>query len=177
MGMTETATTAIGSVPHPFLVERRRFPRYPFTASVEAVELTSQTRIQGRTTDLSRGGCYVDTINPLPEQTTVRIRLTRENRSVEAQAKVVYSVVGMGMGVMFVSADREQLLALERWIGQLSGELPSEANVPEPPDQTCAATNSNDAQADVLSELVIELMRQGVLSGEKGKEMLGKLHR
>jgi hypothetical protein len=80
--------------------ERRRHARHPFTATVEAVELKSQTRIQGRTSDLSRGGCYVDTISSFPAGSIVKMRLTKEMRSFEARAEVVYSSVGMGDAVL-----------------------------------------------------------------------------
>jgi hypothetical protein len=46
--------------------ERRRQVRYPFTAAVEIVVRESQTRIQGRTSDLSRGA--VSWIRPVPSQ-------------------------------------------------------------------------------------------------------------
>jgi hypothetical protein len=52
--------------------ERRRHTRHPFTATVEAVELKSQTRIQGRTSELSRGGGYVDTLSSLPVGSIVK---------------------------------------------------------------------------------------------------------
>src|ERR1700680_682681 len=54
--------------------ERRREPRFPFVASVEAVEPKSSAKILGRTSDISAGGCYVDTISPFSAGTTVRIR-------------------------------------------------------------------------------------------------------
>ena len=40
--------------------ERRRHQRYPFAAAVEALEFMSETRIQGRVSDLSRGGCFME---------------------------------------------------------------------------------------------------------------------
>jgi hypothetical protein len=45
-------------------LERRDFPRYSITASAEATDVKSQTRIKARISDLGRWGCYVDTLNP-----------------------------------------------------------------------------------------------------------------
>ena len=59
--MFEEPNNKIGSSAEPDPHERRRHARYPFTATVEALEPKSQMLIQGRTSDLSRGGCYVDT--------------------------------------------------------------------------------------------------------------------
>lgn len=154
--------------------ERRRHARYPFTATVEAVETKSQTRINGRTSDLSRGGCYVDTISSFPVGAIVKMRLTKEARSLEAQAEVVYSLVGMGMGVKFTGGDPEQLWNLEKWVGELSGELLPESEPARLPDPACVEENSC-TEADVLAELVTELMRQRVLPDAKCKAMLEKL--
>jgi hypothetical protein len=157
--------------------ERRRHVRYPFTATVEAVEPKSQTRINGRTSDLSRGGCYVDTISSFPVGSIVRMRLTKETRSFEAPAEVVYSLVGMGMGVKFTDGDPEQLWILEKWVGELSGDLLPEPEPERPSDQSCAEGNPCNEGNDVLAELVMELMRQRVLSDAKCKAMLEKLKR
>src|SRR5215472_14914591 len=59
--------------------ERRIFPRYPFSAAAEAVY--ADARLRGRTSDLSRGGCYVDTINPFPMGAEIRIRISKGNQT------------------------------------------------------------------------------------------------
>ena len=156
--------------------ERRHSLRFPFTASIEAIESESGARITGRTTDLSVGGCYVDTISPLPVGADAKIRLTRGEESFEAQAKVVYSKVGMGMGLAFVSAQPNQVQLFQRWVLELSGKLPSGSDMPEKGRPEGADGNLKEEQSYVLSELVIALMRKGVLAEEEGKAMLRKLH-
>jgi len=98
-------------------------------------------------------------------------------RSFEAQAEVVYSLVGMGMGVKFTDADPEQLWTVEKWVGELSGELPPEPESQRPSDQSCAEGRSGNEEDDVLTELIMELMRQRVLSSAKCQAMLQKLRR
>ena len=88
--------------------ERRRDLQFPFTAAVEALEPQSQTKLSGRTSDISLGGRYVDTINPFPMATVIKIRLTKEGVTFEADAKVVLSQVGMGMSVAFTSPVPQQ---------------------------------------------------------------------
>lgn len=73
------------------------------------------------TSDFSRGGCYVDMFSPLPEDTVVKLRLTKWQQTLETQAKVVYSSVGMGMGLMFGAFDAAQRAVVESWITQLCG--------------------------------------------------------
>ena len=156
--------------------ERRRHARYPFTGAVEAFEPESQTRIQGRTADLSESGCYVDAMNPLPAETRVRIRITREQRSFESRATVVYSVAGMGMGLQFEATDAQQLVSLRKWISELSGEVTEETAT----EQTATEQKGDSparvaAENSVLNDLVIELMRKGVLAEAIGSGMLQRL--
>ncbi len=116
----------------------------------------------------------MDTISSFPVGAIVKMRLTKEARSLEAQAEVVYSLVGMGMGVKFTGGDPEQLWNLEKWVGELSGELLPESEPARLPDPACVEENSC-TEADVLAELVTELMRQRVLPDAKCKAMLEKL--
>lgn len=106
--------------------ERRRSKRYGFRAEAKVVDTKSGMTLPGRTSDLSCGGCYVDTINPFPENTLVSVRLEKWERSFEAQAKVVYAAVGMGMGLMFVSVDPKQRLIMDWWMSELGLQQPCE---------------------------------------------------
>jgi PilZ domain len=151
--------------------ERRQHPRYPFTGTLEAFELASQTRMQGRTADLSEGGCYVDTMSPFPAETRVRVRITRAQRSFESQATVVYSVAGMGMGLRFEATEPQQLVSLRKWVSELSGESSTEAATEEK-ENSAGGVPARDA---VLNELIIELMRKGVVAEGKGRGMLQRL--
>jgi hypothetical protein len=173
--VTQSTAGAAKGAAEPSLVERRRGPRYQVTAAVEMVDLKSQVRIQARTSDLSGGGCYVDTTSHLPVDATVKIRLTKGNRSFLAKARVVYSLPGMGMGLAFTSADPEQVATLKRWIGELSGELPPELNPTESAEPLRVAKGSDKGSSYALGALIFELMRQGVLSNEKGKAMIDQL--
>src|SRR5580692_4207553 len=56
-----------------YVVERRS-PRFPFIASAQVVETRTEARLQARTSDLSREGCYLDMLNPLPIGTRQRIQ-------------------------------------------------------------------------------------------------------
>ena len=157
--------------------ERRRNLRYPFTASVDAVEPKSNAKISGRTSDISLGGCYVETISPFPAETIIKIRLTKERETFEADAKVVLSKVGMGMGVAFISAVPQQIRIFQKWINNINGNSSPELNVPEQTEKDATQGNSKNEQDYVLTELLIALMRKGVLSDAEGKAMLQKLYR
>lgn len=164
--------------------ERRRSPRYPFTASAEVIEIKTLTRVIGRTSDLAHGGCFVDVISPFPEGTAVKVRLSLEQRTFEAQAKVVYSQNGMGMGIAFLSAPAEQVKLLDSWLAKLSGTEPADAEVNEaasgPTTAPAQVQSKTEPTGDlepkfVLNELIIALMRKRVLSEAEGKALLQKL--
>ncbi len=163
-------------------VERRGHLRFPFTAAVEAIEPKSGTRIYGRSTDLGMGGCYVDSLNPLAVGTVVKVRITKNDECFQAKAMVTFSQVGMGMGLSFIAPEQQQSKLFQRWLAELSGG-DSEQRVEEDQDarEVSKSDGSNEAlpeeQSHVLSELVIALMRKGLLAESEGREMLRKLHR
>jgi len=169
------AAGPVESVP----AERRTHARYPCTAAAEITDLGSGARINARTSDIGRGGCYVDTINPFPVGTAVKLRLSKDNQSFVAQAKVVYAMSGLGMGLAFTSADPEQLWTLQRWItelGRTSAPEP-EARAPEPKAWSAPEKQAKNMHYYVLNELIISLMSKGVLTDAEGKSMLEKLLR
>lgn len=151
--------------------ERRRTLRFPVSATVEAVEVKTGAKITGRTTDLGLGGCYIDTMNPFPVGAEVKVRIQRENESFEAQARVVYSLAGMGMGMAFVSAQAKQIRLFQRWIQEISGE-----SAPlQPPGQPTPVETTQTMQHVVLTDLIMTLMQKKVLTETEGKDLLRKL--
>jgi hypothetical protein len=157
--------------------ERRRSPRYPFTSSIEATDANSGERITGRASDIGFGGCYVETICPFAVGTDAKIKIIKGNESFEAQAKIVTSQNGMGMGVAFISALPNQIRIFQKWILEISGKV---APLPEPAEhkqeKKLSSNGSEKKEGNlVLGELLIALMRKGVLTEVEGKEMLKKL--
>jgi hypothetical protein len=68
----------------------------------------------------------MDTICPFPTKADVTLTITRDKQSFKTQAKVVYSQIGMGMGLLFTTAQPEQLRQLGIWLGELGGERSAE---------------------------------------------------
>src|ERR1700687_6247570 len=88
--------------------------------------------IQGRVSDLSRGGCYIDSISPFGVNSEVKIRIVDQDRTFVAQCKVMFAQAGMGMGLLFTVIDPEQLTVCKGWLGGLSGEGQPDTGVPGP---------------------------------------------
>ena len=97
--------------------DKRHDPRVPLIAAVEVTEVATGARLSARTSDLSRSGCYIDTLNPTPSKTVVRVRLTHGNEELELPGRVVYTSPGLGMGIRFdENLHPAQLSILDRWL-------------------------------------------------------------
>ena len=69
------------------------------------------------------GGCYVDTLNPLPEGSLVDLQIVRDQGVFEAKAKVVYCDPNFGMGLAFTEMARDQRSVLEEWLAEIVNQL------------------------------------------------------
>ncbi len=161
--------------------ERRRNLRFPFTASIEIIESKSGARITGRTSDLGLGGCYVDVMTPFPNGAEAQAKIIRGAEAFEANVKVVYSQIGMGMGLAFVSAQPSQYRLFQRWMLEISGQARPPEETEEAENRAYSAESSQPAEGNtgnqVLYELLIALMRKKMLSEEEGMALLKKLPR
>ena len=163
--------------------ERRSGARFPCTVAAEVFEPNSHARIMGRTTDLGIGGCYVDSINPFPVGTRLRLRLSDNVRRFEVHGQVIFAQMGMGMGIAFTEVTADHLEVLRRWIGELSGELPPVASPPMPTLQEFAAQPGSPVETPpalvdrlVLNELIGLLIRKHVLTEAEGTALLRELY-
>jgi hypothetical protein len=156
--------------------EKRAHVRFPFTETADALELRSQTRVTGRCTDLSAGGCYVDTLCPFAVGSVVRIRIEHDTRKFEASAVVAYAHGSLGMGLSFTDIKREHQGVLRFWISDLSGESISEPASPmaEPKSAEIDA-NANTRMA--LNELIYLLVRKKIISENEGTELIRQMLR
>jgi hypothetical protein len=100
--------------------ERRHAPRYPFIAEAEVTEISSDTKLVAKTSDLSISGCFLDMLNPSPQGTDVRVKISHENATFIARGKVVFILPNMGMGVVFTSVEHDHQALLQKWIANLS---------------------------------------------------------
>jgi PilZ domain-containing protein len=99
------------------MADRRNAARYTLIVAAEVSELDGSNSLHGRTSDVSRSGCYIDTLNPMPVASLIRVRLRHGDNVFEAAGRVMYVCPGLGMGVMFdKDTSPEQLTILERWL-------------------------------------------------------------
>lgn len=91
----------------------------PFVAPVELTEMSSETHVKERTSDLSFYGCHINTLEPLAAGTKVWIRIEHEGSNFVAWGKVVFSSPHSGMGIVFTKIEPNSQAILEKWIARL----------------------------------------------------------
>jgi PilZ domain len=96
--------------------ERRRTPRFPFTATVEVIETGAPAAVAARVTELSLYGCYVEMANPLAKGIHATLKVYTEGRYFESEGTVLYSQPSLGMGVGFQNVNPHYLTVLKVWL-------------------------------------------------------------
>ena len=101
------------------MADRRDWPRYALTLVAEVSEPLNATVLNARSSDVSRSGCYIDTLQPLPVGASVKLLLRSGDEIFETTAKVVYMCPGLGMGVNWgLSLPDKTLAMLDRLLAK-----------------------------------------------------------
>jgi PilZ domain len=154
------------------VVERRSAQRQHFVAEAQIIELKTGAKLLARTGDLAVHGCYVDTTNPFQVGTSVRIRLKKENTTVETNGQVVYGIPGVGMGIAFQNLTPANRAALEKWLSSIYlGEDLFEVLTPAIAIGKPAAMQQRPAGQMV--DLILLLMKKGILNRAEAAGLLG----
>ncbi len=104
---------------------RRANPRFSFFADAE-VTVRDGTCVRAQLSELSSRGCYIDTLEPIPIRTKLRLRICDGMSTCELQGKVLYMHSGggfgiFGMGVIFEEMGAEQHSTIDAWLRELAG--------------------------------------------------------
>ena len=100
---------------------QRRSPRYPFFASANIIEQRTGVRLTDRTSELSRHGCYLDMMNPLPVGSVVKVEIANHETTLESRGHVIYLQSNIGMAVVFDELSARDTQILDNWLRQLKG--------------------------------------------------------
>jgi CheY-like chemotaxis protein len=135
-------------------------------------------------TDLSLGGCYVETDSPFPEHALVDLCLGSGNMQVHTEGMVRVAHPGFGMGVEFPSRTPQQRGQVGNLIGFLRScpETAPELSVSPRALQADLSQFEEDEAAgeshtsrDDLADPLLDLLRQG--AGLSQEDFLVELHR
>jgi hypothetical protein len=155
--------------------EKRRHPRFPFSTGGEAFDPQANVRVTGRLSDISRSGCYMDTIRPFGVNAAIILAVTREGRTFKTKAKVVYSLNGMGTGMMFTTMEPDQARVLDGWLAELGGLIHLAPNAATPEALLETAPVVDQELRDIVRELIVVLSRKSIVGDVEAMAMMRKL--
>src|SRR6266404_5611574 len=94
--------------------------RFAFIAEAEVAEVGNGPRFVARVSELSSRGCYVDTVNPFPDGTKLRISIRYGCSTCDFTGSVIYTHPGFGMGVRFGETTAASRATLDAWLDELA---------------------------------------------------------
>ncbi|PWT78909.1 MAG: hypothetical protein C5B58_14550 [Acidobacteria bacterium] len=103
------------------MIERRKNPRFKVSVPVEIHSETSAAPLHCATSDLSLGGCYIESMYPFPAGTHLDLKLEAAGTLV-ISALVVTSDPQFGNGIAFVRMLPEDEVALGRFLDHIANQ-------------------------------------------------------
>ena len=98
---------------------RRRFARHKSSVPREVRDERVNTPMRVSATDISGSGCYVETILPLPKETTLKIEFWMDTEKIVTTAVVRTCDPGVGMGIEFTGLPEEDRQRLQRHLEKI----------------------------------------------------------
>ncbi len=169
--------------------ERRRFSRQAcrIEARVTAQAADGTIALDGKITDISLGGCYVEMLSPLPVDTSLVLSFEAGGATLQLSGNVRSSQAGFGMGVAFTGMspkDFEELCCLAAPAAQPANQVPAAAPKQPGPQASSAKPVSAavpgadlvqlPATAEAFRAVVRLLLRKGLISRAELTEAIEK---
>ncbi len=145
--------------------------------SHDALPEETDAASQCKLTDLSLGGCYVQTESPFPQSSAVDLCLRAAGMEIHTEGLVRVMHPGHGMGIEFPARTEEQRKSVGDFIEFLTGQPGATPQLETSPRSLVANTvdlNQNRDGADAEDPL-LELLRTGNSLDEEA--FLAELHR
>jgi hypothetical protein len=101
--------------------EKRVATRYVCDGGVE-IKQPGKHGFWGTVCDISEGGCYVQTFEPLATGTQVAFRIQARGREFHGSGTIQASHPGVGMGMFFFAVDDGQRAILKNLLAELEAE-------------------------------------------------------
>ena len=99
--------------------ERRKAPRYALVAIAELTDPGDAKMLSAKISEVSRTGCYVDSPKTFPVGTSLKVIISRDERTFVTKADVIHVQEQRGMGIAFVDPPQDQLKILDSWLAGL----------------------------------------------------------
>src|SRR5579862_5905050 len=121
-------------------------------------------------TDLSLGGCYVETESPFPERSGIVLCLKAEDMEVQAEGLVRIMHPGFGMGIEFASRTTDERAQVARFIGFLTSRPGTYPALLITPRTLAVADDYNQAEllpAEEPEDLLLGLLNRASTLGQE----------
>ncbi len=106
--------------PAPHEPDRRRYPRYTVQVQIEIHAEGTDVPMRLETTDLSRGGCYIQLMIPLSVGLRLHATLWLDGHPVVIRGLVVTRHPQFGNGIMFVDFEGQAEVLLNRYLDAIA---------------------------------------------------------
>lgn len=101
--------------------DNRRFPRISWIVEATLRSCTEDVHWKVRLTDISVGGCFVDTVVPLEAGSQVELKLTDNLGVMELPGKILYGQPFIGSAIAFDELDEPLRQRLEKAVAGVGG--------------------------------------------------------
>lgn len=131
--------------------------------AAELPPLDPEPLTQCKLTDLSLGGCYVETESPFPEHSAVTLTLKAEGLQVQAEGTVRAMHPGFGMGIEFPShtaEERAQVTGFIEFLTSRPGAMPELQITPRALTAGAKPTELTETSAEELNDPLLDLLRR-----------------
>jgi hypothetical protein len=140
--------------------ERRRYPRYPCSGGVQLSKENTGLPVWVRLADIGLGGCYVETMSPLPLQTNVELVIHVDELKIHGRGKVRTCHPTVGNGIAFTQMPADDWLRLHHLIARLAAATTHQATASAIPTVQADTTSPLEALLQLLE-------RKGVLTRDE----------
>ena len=99
--------------------DRRKAARFVLMAIAELTDPEAAKMVTGKITQISRKGCYVATPKTFAVGTSLKVIVSRDERTFVAKANIIHVQEQMGMGLAFLDPPEDQLKILDSWLADI----------------------------------------------------------
>jgi hypothetical protein len=118
--------------------ERRQYPRYACHGDAEIYAQGTEFAQRAKLTDLSRGGCFVELLPAITQETKITLVLQIWQRKIRIEAVVKSVLPNFGLGIKFLHLEPKDLQQLDEVLDALERGIPLGAPAPSGPPLAAA---------------------------------------
>lgn len=158
-------------------MEQHLHSREPHRYSCEgAAEIFQNGRCcgWGKLNDISRGGCYLETVHPMVAGTEARLRITIAGSVLEIDARVIWTTPQVGMGLYFVIESQEEADHLAQIVDEIAAKArpPAVEAAAQSQPGGAAIRITREAAPEILAKIIQRMNEKGVVTRQELIDMV-----